>query len=387
MSIVLFDNIDRKHLYPLNNACAIADLRMGIYTAKERWELLSKQPVYVHTADYLALLYEAMPAATHCWIDAAVLPDTVLAERILSLNENEALADSKGLIAGKTNFDAGHFPQENLTNVFETIHDYPEVRRLFHAWDMFDLNDSMLRNDFALLTKDRPSQPLPSTCQYIHPENIFIEEGANISCAIINAAAGPVYIGKNAVIMEGALVRGPFAMCSDAVVKMGAKIYGATTLGPVCVAGGEIKNAVLQGYSNKSHDGYLGDAVIGRWCNLGAGTTNSNIKNTASVVKMWNTVAQDYIEANIKCGVVMGDYTRTAINTSINTGSVIGTCCNIFGEGLLPKYIPDFQWGAKGITRYELEKSLKDIDNWKKMKGQSLSDAEKQVLQYIFETT
>lgn len=387
MSIVLFDNIDRKHLYPLNNACAVADLRLGICTGKQRWELLSKLPVYVHTADYLALLYEAIPAATHCWIDAAILPDSVLAERILSLQENEALADSKGLIAGKKKFDAGHFPKEKLLDVFETIYDYPEVKRLFHAWDMFDLNDSMLRNDFLLLTKDRSSQPLPSTCQYINPENIFIEEGANISCAIINAAAGPVYIGKDAAIMEGALIRGPFAMCNGAVVKMGAKIYGATTLGPSCVAGGEIKNVVLQGYSNKSHDGYLGDAVIGRWCNLGAGTTNSNIKNTASVVKMWNTVAQDYIEANIKCGVVMGDYTRTAINTSINTGSVIGTCCNIFGEGLLPKYIPDFQWGAKGITRYELEKSLKDIDNWKKMKGHSLSDTEKQVLQYIFETT
>lgn len=387
MSIVLFDNIDRKHLYPLSNACAVADLRLGICTAKERWELLAQQPVFVHTENYLAVRYSAVPDATHCWIDAAVLPDAELAERILSLNENEALTDSKGWIAGKKNIDAGHFYKDNPLDGFETIFQYKDVNRLLHAWDMFELNDSMLRYDFALLTKGRSSQPLPSTGRYINPENIFLEEGVNISYAIINASAGPVYVGKNALIMEAAAIRGPFAMCRDAVVKMGAKIYGATTLGPCCVAGGEIKNAILQGYSNKSHDGYLGDAVIGHWCNLGAGTTNSNIKNTGSVVKMWNTVAQDYIEANIKCGVVMGDYSRTAINTSLNTGSVIGTCCNIFGEGLLPKYIPDFQWGAKGITRYELEKSMKDIDNWKKMKGQSLSDAEKQVLQYIFETT
>jgi len=387
MSIVLFDNIDRKHLYPLNNACALADLRLGICTAKERWRFLLRETVYVHTEDYLSLLYDAIPAETLCWIDASVLPDKHLADRILSLNENEALADSKGLIAGKKNFDTALFPKDDLLNNFETIYEFENVIRLVHAWDIFELNDKMLRSDFELLTKDRQSQPLPANSQYINPGNIFIEDGASINCAIINASAGPVYIGKNAVIMEGALIRGPFAMCSDAVVKMGAKIYGATTLGPCCVAGGEIKNAVLQGYSNKAHDGYLGDAVIGRWCNLGAGTTNSNIKNTASIVKMWNTVAQDYIEANIKCGVVMGDYSRTAINTSINTGSVIGTCCNIFGEGLLPKYVPDFQWGAKGITRYELEKSLKDIDNWKKMKGQSLSDAEKKVLQYIFETT
>ncbi|QEC65824.1 glucose-1-phosphate thymidylyltransferase [Panacibacter ginsenosidivorans] len=387
MSIVLFDNTDHKHLYPLNNACAVADLRVGICTAKGRWELLLKQTVHVHTEDYLSLLYGPIPSGSHYWIDASILPDTALAERILSLNENEALADTGGLIAGKKNFDGANFPRENLLNSFETICEYETAKRIFHAWDMFELNDHMLRSDFDLLTKDRQSRPLPQGNQYINPENIFVEEGATISCAIINASAGPVYIGKNATIMEGALIRGPFAMCNDSVIKMGAKIYGATTLGPCCVAGGEIKNAILQGYSNKSHDGYLGDAVIGKWCNLGAGTTNSNVKNTASMVKMWNTVAQDYIEANIKCGVVMGDYSRTAINTSINTGSVIGTCCNIFGEGLLPKYIPDFQWGSKGITRYELEKSFKDIDNWKKMKGQSLSDAEKRILQYIFETT
>jgi UDP-N-acetylglucosamine diphosphorylase/glucosamine-1-phosphate N-acetyltransferase len=387
MSIVLFDNIDRKHLYPLNNACAIADLRLGICTAKERWELLLKQTVYVHTEDYLSLLYDAIPAETHCWVDASVLPDKNLADRILSLNANEALADSKGLIAGKFFFDTALFPKDDLLNNFETIYEYNNVMRLVHAWDIFELNDKMLHSDFELLTIDRQSQSLPANSQYINPGNIFIEDGASINCAIINASSGPVYIGKNAVIMEGALIRGPLAMCNDAVIKMGAKIYGATTLGPCCVAGGEIKNTVLQGYSNKAHDGYLGDAAIGRWCNLGAGTTNSNLKNTGSMVKMWNTVAQDYIEANIKCGVVMGDYSRTAINTSVNTGSVIGTCCNIFGEGLLPKFIPDFQWGAKGITRYELEKSLKDIDNWKKMKGQSLSGAEKKVLQYIFETT
>jgi UDP-N-acetylglucosamine diphosphorylase / glucose-1-phosphate thymidylyltransferase / UDP-N-acetylgalactosamine diphosphorylase / glucosamine-1-phosphate N-acetyltransferase / galactosamine-1-phosphate N-acetyltransferase len=387
MSIVLFDNIDRKHLYPLNNACAIADLRLGICTAKERWELLLKQTVYVHTEDYLSLLYDAIPAETHCWVDASVLPDKNLADRILSLNANEALADSKGLIAGKFFFDTALFPKGDLLNNFETIYEYNNVMRLVHAWDIFELNDKMLHSDFELLTIDRQSQSLPANSQYINPGNIFIEDGASINCAIINASSGPVYIGKNAVIMEGALIRGPLAMCNDAVIKMGAKIYGATTLGPCCVAGGEIKNTVLQGYSNKAHDGYLGDAAIGRWCNLGAGTTNSNLKNTGSMVKMWNTVAQDYIEANIKCGVVMGDYSRTAINTSVNTGSVIGTCCNIFGEGLLPKFIPDFQWGAKGITRYELEKSLKDIDNWKKMKGQSLSGAEKKVLQYIFETT
>jgi len=387
MSIVLFDNISRKHLYPLNNCRASAELLLGILTAKERWQLFLKQDTYINTVEYLSVLYESIPNNSHIWVDATVLPDNDLAERILSLNDNEALADTTGLIAGKNKIDPSHFPGSESLSYFETIYEYQVAKRVVHSWDMFELNDFMIRNDFELITNGRKSQPLPKDGHYINPENIFVEEGADISYATINAVTGPVYIGKNAVIMEGAFIRGPFAMCKDSMVKMGAKIYGATTLGPCCVAGGEIKNAVMQGYSNKAHDGYLGDAVIGRWCNLGAGTSNSNVKNTGSVVKMWNSVAQDYIEAKIKCGVVMGDYSRTAINTSINTGSVIGTCCNIFGEGLLPKYIPDFQWGGKGITRYELEKSFKDIDNWKKMKAQSLTGAEKKVLQYIFETT
>jgi len=387
MSIVLFDNISRKNLYPLNNARASADLLIGILTSKERWQLLLKDEVYIHTEEYLSVLYSDIPNASNVWIDATVIPDANLADRIFLLNENEALADETGLIAGRGKPGVTFSSSKDLLDNFETIHEYKNLRRITYAWDMFELNDALLRNDFELITNGRKSQPLPPEGRYINPENIFLEEGATISYAIINASAGPVYIGKNAIIMEGSFIRGPFAMCKEAVVKMGAKIYGATTLGPCCVAGGEIKNAIMQGYSNKSHDGYLGDAVIGRWCNLGAGTSNSNVKNTGSMVKMWSTVAQSYIDASIKCGVVMGDYSRTAINTSINTGSVIGTCCNIFGEGLLPKFVPDFQWGGKGITRYELEKSFKDIDNWKKMKGQSLTDAEKKVLQYIFETT
>jgi UDP-N-acetylglucosamine diphosphorylase/glucosamine-1-phosphate N-acetyltransferase len=387
MSIVLFDNISRKNLYPLNNARASADLLLGILTTKERWQLLLKQETYIHTEEYLSVLYKSIPNRSHIWIDAAVLPNDDLADRILSLNDNEALADDTGLIAGKNKLDISLFPGTDPLTNFETIYECNDAVRLVYAWDLFEFNDAVLRRDFELITNGRKSQPLPKEGHYVNPENIFVEEGASISYATINASTGPVYIGENAVIMEGTFIRGPFAMCKDSVVKMGAKIYGSTTLGPCCVAGGEIKNTVMQGYSNKSHDGYIGDAVIGRWCNLGAGTSNSNIKNTGSVVKMWNSVAQDYIEAKIKCGVVMGDYSRTAINTSINTGSVIGTCCNIFGEGLLPKYIPDFQWGGKGITRYELEKSFKDIDNWKKMKAQSLTDAEKKVLQYIFETT
>ena len=202
---------------------------------------------------------------------------------------------------------------------------------------------------------------------------------------ILNAAAGPIYIGKAAEIMEGASIRGPFAICEGAVVKMGARIYGATTIGPYSVVGGEIKNTVIFGYSNKAHDGYLGDSVLGEWCNLGAGSTNSNIKNTASNVKVWNETAKDFVSGGLKCGLLMGDYSRCSVNSTFNTGTVVGACANIFGSGLLPKYIPSFSWGAINPAKYEFEKALQDITNWKKLKNQLLTEKEIQKLQHIFE--
>jgi UDP-N-acetylglucosamine diphosphorylase/glucosamine-1-phosphate N-acetyltransferase len=183
--------------------------------------------------------------------------------------------------------------------------------------------------------------------------------------------------------MEGAMIRGPFALCEGAVIKMGAKIYGATTIGPYSVAGGEIKNSIIFGYSNKAHDGYLGDSVIGEWCNLGAGTCNSNLKNSARDVKMWDENSQSYINAGLRCGLFMGDYSRSAINSSFNTGTIVGVCANVFGEGLLPRYIPDFSWGCKD-EKYVLNKAFRDIDNWKKLKGQSITEKEKQILKHIF---
>ena len=352
--------------------------------ARKRWEYISKDNIFINTADYLSVLYEPVPQGLHIWIDANLIPDEYLIGRIFSLAENEALADSKGLIAGRKNF-GNDLNATNALRAFERVHKIDDTRRIEYPWNIFQCNNEILREDFARITAGRSSQQLPKSNQYIDPENIFIEEGAVVNFSIINAATGPVYIGKNCTIMEGCTIRGPVALCEGTVFKIGTKIYGATTLGPHCVGGGEIKNVVMQGYSNKAHEGYLGDAVIGKWCNLGAGTSNSNMKNTASLVKMWNGFTKNYIEVDVKCGVVIGDYSRTAINSSLNTGSVIGVCCNVFGDGLLPKFIGDFQWGSKGITRYEFEKSLQDIANWKKLKGANLSDAESKVLKYIFE--
>jgi UDP-N-acetylglucosamine diphosphorylase/glucosamine-1-phosphate N-acetyltransferase len=221
--------------------------------------------------------------------------------------------------------------------------------------------------------------------QFINPSRVFIEEGAKVAASILNATDGPIYIGKGATIMEGCLIRGPFVLGEGATLKMGTKIYGGTTVGPFSVAGGEIKNSIIGAFSNKAHDGYLGDSVIGEWCNLGAGTSNSNVKNNGSEVRVWNYLHDDYIKAGQKAGVIMGDYTRTAINTSINTGTVMGVCCNVFGEGFPAKVIPNFSWGLKDILRYELDKAILDVANWKKMKNKTLTPEEQGVLKHIFE--
>jgi len=263
--------------------------------------------------------------------------------------------------------------------------DWPGAGRIRYPWDIFQWNDEALRYDFTQITKGRSSQPLPASVQAIAEENIFLEEGARVEHALLNASAGPIYIGRNALVMEGSMIRGPFALCEGGVVKMGAKIYGATTIGPYSIAGGEIKNSVLFGYSNKAHDGYLGDSVIGEWCNLGAGTSNSNLKNNAGEVKAWSLVAGKFLPAGMKCGLLMGDYSRAAINTSFNTGTVVGVCANVFGEGLTPKFIPSFSWGYTAAVSYEWEKVLRDIANWKRLKNQLLTDAEIRTLTHIFE--
>ncbi len=382
MAIILFDNHQRKALFPFTLTRALADLRFGILTIKERWEQLSGQTAYVATVPYLQLLYPAMPVGDHIWVDASVMPSRSLLDAVLSLAPGRCLADENGLIAGRT-VQPLKTSDNNLLAVFENITDLAGVQRLEHPWQLMQWNDRMIREDMILLTKDRQSQPIPATVQAVQPENIFIEEGARLSHCILNAATGPIYIARDAEIMEGSVVRGPFVLGQGSVLKMNSRVYGATTLGPYCMGGGEIKNTVMMGYSNKAHDGYLGDSVVGEWCNFGAGSTNSNIKNTAGEVKLWDMGAEKYVGVGQKCGVIMGDYSRVAINAAINTGSMIGVSCNVFGAGLLPTIIPNFAWGVGG-TRYEPKKALEAIDNWKRLKGRQLSDSEIAVLQHIF---
>ncbi|MCW3079534.1 putative sugar nucleotidyl transferase [Segetibacter sp.] len=385
MNIILFDTPSRKKLFPLTLTRAVADLRMGIVTIKERWEKMSGRQAFVLTDTYLQSSYINTPSGEYFFVDACVIPSLELINTISALKANEAIKDHNGLIAGRAVINAA--PSINhLSSLFKQVSSIPPVQRIVFPFDLLLLNQQMIESDFTLFTKGRISNDTNDTVHITKVSRIFIEEGALIDHAVLNASTGPIYISKNATIMEGCFIRGPFVLGEGAVLKMGAKVYGATTIGPHSMGGGEIKNSIITGYSNKAHDGYLGDSVIGEWCNLGAGTSNSNLKNTGGIVQLWNYDLNGYVPAGNKCGVIMGDYSRTAINSSINTGSVIGVCSNVFGTGLLPKFIPDFTWGSDAACSYKLEKAITDISNWKKMKNKTIGEQETQVLKHIFET-
>ncbi len=339
-SIVLEESSPEK-LFPFTETRHIADIRLGILTIREKWQRLSGSSVQTMEEDKEGLK-----------IPANLIPDSYI---VKSIQEGSQI----------------------------TRESFPEAKWVEYPWQIFEFNDYCLRSDFEFLTSRKISQAIPESVQVTRSTNVFIEEGAHLSHCILNAGSGPIYIGRNAEIMEGAMIRGPVAICEGAVVKMGAKIYGSTTIGPFCVVGGEIKNSVIFGFSNKAHDGYLGDSVIGEWCNLGAGTSNSNLKNTGGIVKVWNESVNGYVEAGQKCGLLMGDYSRASINTSFNTGTVVGVSCNYFASGLSPKFIPSFRWGIE--ETYEFEKAINDIRNWKKMKNHNLSDSEIQQLKLIFD--
>ncbi len=349
--LFLTDTEIKENLFPLAQVRPVADIRVGILTIREKWQHYLDKRVTLQVAESGGDIPE----------DANILSANIIPSR--------EFADSlfkKGKLAADPAWDS--------------------VKIIQHPWHIFLWNDWAIRSDYELVTRRRRSMPLPPTVQVAGAENIFIEAGAKLAHCIINATTGPVYIGRNAEIMEGAVIRGPLALCEGAVIKMGAKVYGATTIGPYSVIGGEIKNSVIFGYSNKAHEGYLGDSVIGEWCNMGAGTSNSNVKNNAGDIKIWSETKKEMVSAGIsKCGLIMGDYSRASINTAFNTGTTVGICANVFGDGLTPKFIPSFSWGSNSLSRYELEKAFVDISNWKKMKGHSLSEKEKTLLRLIFE--
>ncbi|MBS1751108.1 MAG: glucose-1-phosphate thymidylyltransferase [Bacteroidetes bacterium] len=381
-SFVLFDTPARDLLHPFTYTRAIAEIRIGILTIKERWELLLNEKVQVLTEKYLQDDYTANIRGRTIFINAAVFPDENMLKKILGLQSREMLQCNNIIIAFCTDRNDIHTIKDIRNFHPANTIDYNEgIFSMQYPWQLTEYNAKAIGYDFQLLTKGRISNPVSSTNRLIAAEQIFIEEGATVEHCIINASGGPVYIGHNAVLMEGSMIRGPFAVGEEAVLKMGATIYGATTIGPYCIAGGEIKNSIMMGYSNKAHFGYLGDAVIGEWCNLGAGTSNSNVKNNASDISI-EIPGHGTVNAGLKCGLMMGDYSRSAIHTSFNTATFAGAACNIFGEGFPPKKIPNFSWGYSG--RYDFDKAITHIQNWKKLKNQTITTRESGMLEHLY---
>lgn len=376
------------NLAPFTLTRQVQDIRVGILTIREKWEKHLGLASFDKFEEDYKDLDKAITIDSNIGNDVIflihgnVLPKKKLVKAVKKLKPGEALSVPElesfvYCISKKQVID-----QHNI-KVGKAIEVKDELKELKAPWNIFAFNAWAIEQDFELLTEGRKSQNVSATNKVVNSSNIFIEKGAIVEMCYLNAKEGPVYIGKNAVVMEGAMLRGPVAVCDEAVVKMGTKLYGGTTVGPKCIVGGEIKNSVLFANSNKAHDGYMGDSVIGEWCNWGAGTSNSNIKNNASGVVVWTP--NGAVNVGLKCGVLMGDYSRTAINTSINTGTVIGACANVYGAGLTPKYIPSFAWGSDAIQRYKLEKVFTDINNWKMLKGSTIMDNEKIILKHIFD--
>lgn len=385
MPVILFDTSQRNLLSPFTLTRAIADIRVGIFTIRERWELLSKQKIYVLTEPCLQAAYTQLPEGESLFINASVIADENLLALILNLQLNEAIVKDGEVIAGLLSVNESVSSTAIVPERFRKCFSYDlPLKQLIYPWHIFQLNDEMIRSDFALLATRQIRKPVADNRGWTAPENIFIEDGAVIAQCFINAFEGPVYLGKNTVVMEGCMIRGPFAMGEGSVLKMGTKIYGATTLGPYSIAGGEIKNSVFWGFSNKAHDGYLGDSVIGAWCNLGAGTSGSNIRNDAAAVHV-NIGQGRTIPVGLKCGLLMGDYSRCAINTSFNTGTFAGIASNIFGPGFAPKYLPDFTWGF--TQRYIFDKAIEHIANWKKLKHHELTPTEIKIIEHRYKQT
>lgn len=368
MAIILFEEQEqREKFYPLTFTRPFAQLHAGLYSIKEWWEKFTGEHCSLDIVEGSLLINSHLLPAEDIW------------DEIQHLTAGTLLRDSAGHILALRNPIPDKETAASLTAVSGVdFIETPQQLLQHHA--------KMIERQFHLKTKGRSSQQISQTNHLICEENIFIEDNVEMEYATLNAREGAIYIGAGTVVMEGSMVRGALALGDKCVVKMGAKIYGATSTGSKCTLGGEIKNTIFHHGSNKAHDGYLGDSIIGSWCNFGAGASVSNVKNTAGHIGLYDYLSKTSIASGKKMGLLMGDYSRFAINSTVNTGSSVGVCCNVFGSGLLPKFIPNFSWGTDNKhSRYRLEDAIIHIDNWMDFKGEKLGEKEIQVLKHIFE--
>lgn len=385
MNYILFDGTVRESLLPLTYTRPVADIRVGILTIREKWEKLLGFTTTTLTEEYLEEKYPMVEMEENVMLNASFLPSQDLVEVIQNLKQNQAVFQNEEVIAFFTTEEQEEVDFENYEQIeFET-----ELIQIKNTWDIFSFNDKAIKEDFDLITEGRKSQPIPEGVQYLNKDQIFIEEGAEILFSVLNASKGPIYIGKDTLVMEGSLIRGPFAMCEHSVVKMGSKVYGATTLGPKCKIGGEVNNAVLFASSSKGHEGYLGNSVLGEWCNLGADTNNSNLKNNYAQVRLWDYGTGRFAKTGLQfCGLIMGDHSKSAINTMFNTGTVVGVSSNIYGSNFPRNFVPSFSWGgAAGFTTYQLNKASETANLVMKRKNEVFDETEQRILKKVFEIT
>ena len=385
MNYILFDGDVRNALLPFTYTKPVADLRIGILTIREKWEKYLGLTTTTITEEYLEEKFPMVEMDENILINASFCPTNSLVEKVKNLAVNEAIFKGEDVIAFFTTNSQEEVNFEEYTQI-EFEEDIIQVK---NTWDIFSLNGKAIQQDFEFLTEGRKSQPIPEGVQYINKENIFIEEGAKLTFATLNASNGPIYIGKDAEVMEGVVVRGPLAMCEHSVLKLSAKIYGATTLGPYCKVGGEVNNSVLMGFSNKGHDGFLGNSVLGEWCNLGADTNNSNLKNNYAEVKLWNYNSGRFAKTGLQfCGLMMGDHSKSGINTMFNTGTVVGVSANIFGSGFPRNFVPSFSWGgSSGFTEYKTNKVFEVAAVVMKRRGLVFDKQEQKILEHVFKET
>jgi len=387
MAIILFDDHAHYTLLPLTYTRPVANLRIGILTIAEKWAKYLHTDFSYHTSAYLQGMFPVKLEADNLFINGSVCPDEHLLEAIDKLQTGEALQRNGSILAVRLNeSDARKFtPEQKYDRI---VQHEPAIINIRFPEDIFRKNDIELRRDFQLLTKGRSSAVISSTNTIIG-NDFFAEQDAVAECSTFNTKNGPIYLGNQTEVWEGAHIRGGMALCDDSQIKMGTKIYGATTIGPKCRVGGEINNAVIWGHSSKGHEGYLGNSVLGEWCNIGADSNNSNLKNNYTEVKLWDYNTGHFRKTGLQfCGLVMGDHSKCGINTMFNTGTVVGVSANVFGAGYPRNFVPDFSWGGEHhLEVYKLNKAFETIERVYARRNKQLNDTEKQMLQEVFNLT
>jgi len=383
MNYILFDGAVRNQLLPFTFTRPVADIRIGILTIREKWEKFLGSTTTTVTEEYLSDKFPMVELEQNVLINASFCPSENLVLLIKNLQENQAIFYNDEPLAFYAKED-----QEIDFDAF-TITQYTDddVLRIENTWDIFEKNHQAIKRDYDVLTQGRTSEAIPQTTIAFNPEHIFIEKGAKVMCASLNATDGPIYIGEDTVLMEGATIQGPFALCEHSSVKMGAKIYGGTTIGPHSKVGGEVANSVMMGFSNKGHDGYMGNSVLGHWCNLGADTNTSNLKNNYAQVRLWDYDTERFAKTGTQfCGLMMGDHSKCGINTMFNTGTVVGVSANIFGAGYPRNFIPSFTWGgSSGMETYNTTKAFEVAAVVMARRGLEFDTQEEAILNEVFE--